>query len=253
MITATRILPAGQWTGEPADVLVLERDDRHRRRLVMRCVNKTVFLLNLQEAQVMKDGDALELEDGRLIVVRAKAERLLEISAADPNDLVRIAWHLGNRHLPTQILGDRLRIREDHVIEDMLVRLGAGVAHVADAFDPEGGAYGHGTVQGHDHHDHGDHGRGDHGHEHHRHGHAHEHGADCGCGHDHGQDHGHEHHAHDQHGHGHDHGPHHHEHGEGCGCGHDHGHAHHDDHGHAHGHDHDHGHHAHGEHGRHRD
>ncbi|BBE73113.1 urease accessory protein UreE [Oharaeibacter diazotrophicus] len=250
MITATRIIPAGQWTGEPADALVLERDDRHRRRLVMRCVDKTVFLLNLPEAQVMKDGDALELEDGRLIVVRAKAERLLEITAADPHDLVRVAWHLGNRHLPTQILGDRLRIREDHVIEDMLVRLGAGVAHVADAFDPEGGAYGLGTVQGHDHghghdhHAHDDHGHGDHGHEHHRHGHADEHGADCGCGHDHG----HEHHAHDDHGHGHDHGHHDHEHGEGCGCGcgHDHGHAHHahDDHGHTH----DHGHHAHGNH-----
>lgn len=246
MITATRILPAGQWTGEPADALVLERDDRHRRRLVMRCVNKTVFLLNLPEAQVMKDGDALELEDGRLIVVRAKAERLLEITATDPQHLVRVAWHLGNRHLPTQILGDRLRIREDHVIEDMLVRLGAGVAHVADAFDPEGGAYGHGTVQGHDHgHDH--HAHGDHGHAHEHHHHGHEHGADCGCGHDHG----HEHHAHDEHGHGHEHRHHHHEHAEGCG--HDHGHAHHaHDHGHAHEHqahgDHEHDHHRH-EHG----
>lgn len=220
MITATRILPAGSWSGEPADTLVLERDDRHRRRLVMRCVGKTVFLLNLPEAQVMKEGDALELEDGRLVVVKAQAERLLEITARDPLHLVRIAWHLGNRHLPTQILGDRLRIREDHVIEDMLVKLGADVRPVADAFDPEGGAYGHGTVQGHDHGHHG-HDRADHGH-----------------GHDH--DHGHAHHAHDHdHGDGHDHGhDHHHDHahGEACGCGHDH---HHDGH-------HDHGHHEHG-------
>jgi len=247
MITATRILPAGTWTGEPADALVLERDDRHRRRLVMRCVGKTVFLLNLPEAQVMKDGDALELEDGRLIVVRAKAERLLEITASDPLHLVRVAWHLGNRHLPTQILGDRLRIREDHVIEDMLVKLGAGVAHVADAFDPEGGAYGHGSVQGHGHDDH-DHDHQDH-HDHGAHGHHHAHGADCGCGHDHAHEaHGHEHHGHDDHGHGHDHGAHdhHHAHGADCGCGHDHaheahGHEHHDHNAHGHGHDHTHG------------
>lgn len=201
MITATRILPAGTWSGEPADTLILERDDRHRRRLVMRCVGKTAFLLNLSEAQVMKDGDALELEDGRLILVRAKAERLLDVTARDPAHLVRIAWHLGNRHLPTQLLGDRLRIREDHVIEDMLVKLGATVVPVVDAFDPEGGAYGLGAVHGHDHdhqqgHDHGHDPHHDHAHDHdhadgHDHAHAHDHhGEACGCGHDHPHDHG---------------------------------------------------------------
>lgn len=231
MITATRILPAGSFTAEPADTLILERDDRHRRRLVMRCVNKTVFLLNLPEAQVMKDGDALELEDGRLILVKAKAERLLEVTARDPGHLVRIAWHLGNRHLPTQLLGDRLRIREDHVIEDMLVKLGAEVRHVADAFDPEGGAYGLGAVHGHEH---------GHGHDHHdhEHDHPHDHGHDHGHGHhhDHGHDHGHAQapahalHDHDEyavHGHADEHAHHHHAHGEACGCGHDHhGHGH---------------------------
>jgi urease accessory protein len=181
MITATRIRPAGAWTGEPVDTLVLERDDRHRRRLVMRCLKGTVFLLDLPEAKVMKDGDALELEDGRLVVVRSKAERLLEVTARDVGHLVRIAWHLGNRHLPTQLLADRLRIREDHVIEDMLVKLGAEVAHVEAPFDPEGGAYGHGSTMGHDHHDHGHH-------DHHDHNHAHD-----GC-------------DHPSHGHGHDHG-----------------------------------------------
>ena len=204
MITATRVHAAGTWTGQPADALALERDDRHRRRLVMRCLGGTVFLLNLPEAKVMKDGDALELEDGRLVVVRAKPEKLLDITAQDPAHLVRIAWHLGNRHLPTQLLGDRLRIREDHVIEDMLVKLGATVVHVADAFDPEGGAYGHGAVHGHDH-----------GHDHHGHGHGHDHGH---------VDHGHSDHAHDAH-----------QHGDGCGCGHGHGAAH----GHGHGHRHD--------------
>ncbi|WP_026790741.1 urease accessory protein UreE [Pleomorphomonas oryzae] len=210
MITATRILPAGTWSGAPADTLTLERDDRHRRRLVMRCIGKTVFLLDLKEAAVMKDGDALELEDGRLILVQAVPERLLEITAASPADLVRVAWHLGNRHLPAQFLGDRLRIRYDHVIEDMLKGLGATVTPVLAAFDPEGGAYGHGEVHGHDHdHDHGEH---EHTHEHgperhhHDHGeadahhhHEHAHGDDCGCGHDHSHEHDH------AHGHGHKH------------------------------------------------
>jgi urease accessory protein len=193
MITASRILPAGSWSGTPADVLLLDRDDRHRRRLVMRCVGKTVFLLNLPEAKVLKEGDALELEDGRIIAVRSVPEALLEIRASDPTQLVRIAWHLGNRHLPTQLLGDRLRIREDHVIEAMLEKLGARVSHIQAAFDPEGGAYGHATVQSHDHHDHGpDHDH--HGHHHHHHdhdhnGHAHdEHG---NCIHDHRHDHKH--------------------------------------------------------------
>ena len=201
MITATRILPAGTWSGTPADTLALERDDRHRRRLVMRCVGKTVFLLDLKEAAVMKDGDALELEDGRLILVQAVPERLLEITTASPAELVRVAWQLGNRHLPAQFVGDRLRIRYDHVIEDMLKGLGATVAPVLAAFDPEGGAHGHGEVHGHDH----DHGEHDHTHEHgperHHHHHDHAHGDDCGCGHDHSHDHsrGHDH----SHGHSH--------------------------------------------------
>jgi urease accessory protein len=157
MITATRVIPAGSWTGEPADALVLARDDRHRRRLVMRCHGGTAFLLNLAEARVMRDGDALELEDGRLILVRAAAEPLLEVSASDPAQLARIAWHLGNRHLPTQVLGDRLRLREDHVIEDMLAKLGAPVVRIDAPFDPEGGAYGDYAGRGHPTHDHGTH------------------------------------------------------------------------------------------------
>jgi urease accessory protein len=209
MITATRILPAGTWSGTPADTLALERDDRHRRRLVMRCVDKTVFLLDLKEAAVMKDGDALELEDGRLILVQAVPERLLEITAAGATDLVRVAWHLGNRHLPAQFLGDRLRIRYDHVIEDMLRGLGATVTPILAAFDPEGGAYGHGEVHGHDH-------------EYEAHEHTHEHGPERHH-HDHGEAGAHHHHDH--------------AHGEGCGCGHDHAHDH--DHSHGHGHKHE--------------
>lgn len=211
MIRATRILPAGSFTATPADRLFLERDDRHRRRLVMRCTGGTAFLLDLPEAKVMKEGDGLELEDGRVILVTAKPERLLEITADDTAHLVRLAWHLGNRHLPTQLAGDRLLIREDHVIEDMAVKLGARVAHVLAPFDPEGGAYGLGAVHGHDHGPH------DHGHRHEGHDHGHDHDHDHGHSHDHGHDHGHA-HGHD-HDHGHDHT---HQHGPDCGCGHDH-------------------------------
>lgn len=228
MIRATEILPAGHWSGDVADSLVLDHDDRHRRRLVMRCAGGLAFLLDLPEAKVMKEGDALKLEDGTLVAVIAKPEHLLEIEAEDFAHLVRIAWHLGNRHLPTQLLGNKLRIRHDHVIADMVVRLGGKAISIHAAFDPEGGAYGPGAVSGHEHHDHDHHGHDDHGHD-----------EDCGCGHDHSHDHAHDHGHEHKHGHSHDH-EHDHGHGEGCGCGHDHHHGHHD-HGHDHRHDHKHG------------
>ena len=96
----------------------------------------------------------------------AAAEPLAEVTCDDIDHLVRVAWHLGNRHLPTELLGTCLRIRRDHVIEDMLVKLGAHVTHVSAPFNPEGGAYGHGRTHGHDH------GDDDHSHSHH-HGHSH--------------------------------------------------------------------------------
>jgi urease accessory protein len=164
MLSASRIHPAGTWTTAPSDVLHLDRDDRHRRRIVMRTEGGLAFLLDLPEARVLMEGDGVELQDGRIVAVRSKPERLLEITADDHAHLVRIAWHLGNRHLPTQLFGDKLRIREDHVIEEMVQRLGATAVHIEAAFDPEGGAYGHGTVMGHDH-SHGHHGH-DHPHDH---------------------------------------------------------------------------------------
>jgi urease accessory protein len=109
------------------------------------------FLLDLPEAVALADGDGLELEDGGLVSVKAAAERLIEVRAGDGADLLRIAWHLGNRHLPTQLLGDALRIREDHVILDMLRQMGARTALLEAPFHPEGGAYGQGRTHGHDH------------------------------------------------------------------------------------------------------
>jgi urease accessory protein len=143
------------------------------------------FLLDLENAVALRGGDALVLEDGRLIEVVAAPEPLAEIRCDDPRHLVRVAWHLGNRHLPTQITAKGLRIRRDHVIEAMVKGLGA--LEIEAAFDPEGGAYSGGHAHapgdapdhaGHDRsaHDHGDHHHHDEhcGHDHH-HGHCHAH------------------------------------------------------------------------------
>ena len=198
MIRATEVLPSGHWNraGE-ADSIELPHDGRHRRRIAMRGAKDTVFLLDLAEATMLHDGDGLKLEDGRVVRVIAASEPIAEITAGDPHHLTRIAWHLGNRHVPAQILPDRIRIGRDHVLEELMVKLGAKVARIEAPFDPEGGAYAEETAHAHGHHHHG------HDHAHH---HDHEHGDNCGCGHDHSHD-----HAHDRH-HDHDHGHHHHGH-----------------------------------------
>lgn len=195
MIRATQVQPPGSWNGA-ADTVVLGFDDRHRRRMAMTGTRGLEFLLDLKEAVALRGGDALVLEDGRLVEVVAAPEPLVEIRGSDPHHLVRVAWHLGNRHLPTQIVGKGLRIRRDHVIEEMVRGLGARVIAIEAPFDPEGGAYsggGHAAHgHGHDHHNH-DH----HDHEHHGHDHADAHKHDHGHGgHDHDHSHGHS-HAHD--------------------------------------------------------
>jgi urease accessory protein len=149
----------GTWAGEPRDVVVLDFDDRHRRRMTMQGVRGTTFLLDLPEAVALRGGDALVLDDGTLIEIVAAPEPLAEITAADPAAAIRIAWHLGNRHLPVQLVGKRLRIRRDHVIEEMVIGLGGRVVAIEAPFDPEGGAYSGGGDHGHSH--------GGHGHHHH--------------------------------------------------------------------------------------
>lgn len=190
MIRATRVLGQHHWREAASDTVVLDFDDRHRRRLAMTGTRGLEFLLDLAHAIALRGGDALVLEDGRLVEVVAAAEPLIEIRGSDPLHLVRLAWHLGNRHLPTQIMAKGLRIRRDHVIEAMVKGLGARVIEIEAPFDPEGGAY---AEPAHD--DHHDHAHAGHGHDH-----AH-------CGHDHAH-HDHDHHVHDEHcGHGHhDHG-----------------------------------------------
>src|ERR1700683_2586641 len=175
MIRATQVRGQYRWSEPPADTIVLDFDDRHRRRMAMTGTRGLEFLLDLEHAVALRGGDALVLEDGRLIEVVAAPEPLLEIRCNDPQHLVRVAWHLGNRHLPTQIMAKGLRIRRDHVIEAMVNGLGARVIEIDAPFDPEGGAYagaGHADADGQALHDHaahdgphyGDHHHGDHHH-----------------------------------------------------------------------------------------
>jgi urease accessory protein len=212
---AHSVRPAGAWSGEPADTVVLDYDDRYRRRIAMTGVRGLTFLLDLPEAVMLRAGDGLALEDGRIVEVVAAPEKLVEIRGVDAAALVRVAWHLGNRHLPTELLKKSLRIRRDHVIEDMARRLGASVAEIEAPFNPEGGAYvSAAPVHGHDHDDHDlgahDHAHGRHGDSHHAHGdhqsveaEPHVHGPNCGHDH-HDHDHSHSHSHDDAHGaHGH--------------------------------------------------
>jgi urease accessory protein len=205
MLRADRVIAAGAWSGAPADSVVLDFDERYRRRFVMTGVGGLAFLLDLPEAAMLRGGDGLRLEDGRIVEVLAAPEALAEIRAADPLGLMRVAWHLGNRHLPTELMPKALRIRRDPVIEEMAKGLGARVIALEAPFNPEGGAYvqaapgahahghadhnGHAHDHGHDHHGH-VHDHADHEHAHHDHAH-HDHDRE-GCDHpDHQHDHGH--------------------------------------------------------------
>ena len=150
-------LPAGQWPQETAaGSLTLDFDARHRRRFRLTADQGDDILLDLPQAIAMADGDGLRLDDGRWLKVQAAPEDLVEIRHEDPLQLMRLAWHLGNRHLPTEIRDHVLRIRPDHVIEDMLRGFGADLQTVEAAFQPEGGAYGLGHHHKHHHGPHDD-------------------------------------------------------------------------------------------------
>jgi urease accessory protein len=146
--------PAGHWPKEQSSgTLTLDFDARHRRRIRLTADQGEDVLLDLPKTVAMADGDGLQLEDGSWLEVRAAAETIVEVRHKDPHQLARLAWHLGNRHLPTEIRDEVLRIRPDHVIEDMLLGFGADLVKVQVPFQPEGGAYG---GNGHHHHNHGD-------------------------------------------------------------------------------------------------
>jgi urease accessory protein len=201
MIRATRVLGQHRWTQAAADTIVLDFDDRHRRRMAMIGTRGLEFLLDLENAVALRGGDALVLDDGRLIEVVAAPEPLIEIRCNDPQHLVRVGWHLGNRHLPTQIMPKGLRIRRDHVIEAMVKGLGARVIEIEAPFDPEGGAYaggGHAHApetdpHGHAAHDHSSHDHSSHDHGGHHHDDHHHHDEHCDHDHHHGHSHAHDH------------------------------------------------------------
>jgi len=138
-----RVAKAGAWPrDEAAGSVTLSFDDRHRRRIRMATDQGEPVLLNLTKPEPLADGDGLAFQDQGWLEVRAAAEDVLEVDGDDRGHLARLAWHLGNRHLPTEILTDgRLRIRYDHVIEEMLLHLGARLSRIQAPFQPEGGAY----------------------------------------------------------------------------------------------------------------
>src|SRR5918998_4264574 len=180
------------------DTLTLDHEARNRRHGALKGEGGTEILLDLDMETTINDGDALRLEDGSLVQVKAAAEQLLEVRAENPLRLTRLAWHLGSQHGLVEVAGDALYIENNPALAELARGQGCTVTPVERPFKPERSTH----VCDHDH-------------GHHHHGHAHGHDHSHAHGHDH--EHSHEHdHAHD-HKHGHDHHDHaHHEHGPGC-------------------------------------
>ena len=186
MLRATAIVrKAAVRPDRVADTVTLDHEGRQRWRFALRGEGGLEFLLDLEKAAVLNDGDALKLEDGRLVAIKAAPQPLLEIRAENPLRLTRIAWHIGNRHTAAEITADALYIEDDHVLAEMVRGQGGTATRVTRPFQPERGAYEH-----------------DCGHDHGAHGHAHDHSHSDDHGHDDHDGHGHDHH----HPHGHKHG-----------------------------------------------
>ena len=147
MLTAQNVHRAGEWPRLAVARVVLGYDARFLRRKRLVTAAGEAFMVDLAETTNLLAGDAFELSDGRLVEIAAALEPVLIITG----DLTRLAWHIGNRHTPCQIEADRLVIRADHVLADMLRGLGAGVVAADAPFTPEGGAYGLGRTMGHAH------------------------------------------------------------------------------------------------------
>ena len=153
MLRATAVLRRPAVRPEAvADTVTLDHEGRHRRRVALRCDGGLAFLLDLDRATPLADGDALRLEDGRLVRVVAAPEDLVEITCATPRRLLRLAWHIGNRHAPAEIGNGAIWIAHDPVLVEMARGLGAETRLVRRPFQPERGAYDHaGHGHAHDH------------------------------------------------------------------------------------------------------
>ena len=150
---ATIVASANEWPAErQCATVTLDYDGRHRRRIRLVTDEGEPFLLDLAEAVRLGEGDGLELEDGGYVRVVAAEEPVADLSCQGPSETARIAWHIGNRHIPIQVLPDgALRIRDDHVIVEMARQLGAQVHRHLAPFSPEPGAY---ASRGDGHHAH---------------------------------------------------------------------------------------------------
>jgi urease accessory protein len=192
MLRATAVVrKAAVKPDRVADTVVLDHDGRHRRRVALKGEGGLDFLLDLDKAAALADGDAVRLEDGRLVEVRAAPQALIEIRAENPLRLMRVAWHIGNRHTPAEIGADAIWIEDDHVLAEMVRGQGCTATPVERPFRPERGAYepdcGHDHGDAHHAHHHGrnpddaPHHHDDHARHHDDAGHGdHEHGPGCG-------------------------------------------------------------------------
>ena len=151
MVRATSFARAGFVMEVPWGTVQLEAQERHLRRKVIRLENGADMLVDLEKPVQLQDGDCLVLEDGRLVRIAALPEALLEVRGTDSLHLARLAWHIGNRHLEAQMELERILIRPDHVIAQMLEGLGASLRPVRETFSPESGAYAHGPHGPHGH------------------------------------------------------------------------------------------------------
>ncbi|MFZ5550234.1 MAG: urease accessory protein UreE [Pseudomonadota bacterium] len=205
MLKVTKLMPQGSGLAgallRRAATVALDWDVRQKSRFDATDSQGRALGVFLPRGQVVRGGDVLVAEDGSLIRVEAAAQPVLEVRACaehgSPLDLLRAAYHLGNRHVTLEVQPDHLKLEPDHVLADMLRQRHLIVTEMQAAFEPEGGAYAPAAAHGHAHHDHG-HAHG----EDHDHGHVH----GPGCGHDHATGHAHEHPHDHSHDHGHDHG-----------------------------------------------
>ena len=164
MPRAIRVLAAGGHDGHHdgraiADTVILDHEQRRAQRCAVTGVKGTKIDIDLAEPARLRTDDILVLDDGGLVEVVAAPEPLLEARAGDVSALARLAWQLGDRHIPVEMLPNRIRVRRDDSVAALLKSLGAKTAEIEAPFEPEGGAYsahshGHDDAHGHDHHHH---------------------------------------------------------------------------------------------------
>jgi urease accessory protein len=165
-----------------SDRLELPFESRQKSRFRSKLASGEEVGLMLPRGEILRGGDLVTASDGRVIEIISQIEKVLNVEAKTSQELARAAYHLGNRHVPVQVGESFLRIAEDRVLEEMLVKLGAKVTHIEAPFEPEAGAYAGA------HHQHDEMGHGGKIHDHHQddgHDHDHEHGAHDHDGHHH--------------------------------------------------------------------